>query len=285
MKKHIILISIVLSIKTICAQSTNGFYITPTVGIKADVNYLKINNKPEDYFQFHTQYILKDKPILAPLLLGVNLEYVKNKQTFGFGIVTGDQANSKIGIEFYTKDTSPYTNYKSYNNDGVYAGMPILKVPLFYKKELARTYSSINKEKKIRSLSLYTGIDLMFLNIKNKPVFFDPISHGKSLTPFGDSIEIVTYAGHNNKNKSISFKLGLSYELYRKGRRFLEAQLYFEQGTRVVSRSAIFVIKNNEPQPWFGVNSISRGSSIQFKLAFPIKVYAKKEVGLPLINN
>jgi hypothetical protein len=262
----------ILIINSVTAMSQN-FYISPLIGIKADVNRNNwdLGNK-YSYFQYSSKPINFDG--LNPLLLGISFEYQKNKNLFSLGFISQDQANSVTEISFYTKNTNPYTNYMEYHYQSNYAGWPIYcKVPLSYKRDLYTKLSP--KGNKIFSLKLNTGLNLMFLHVKKHSRLENPISFGKVYTEFGDSIEFVGYDGNNQKSFSVSFNLGLDFDFYIKNKRRFNLQLYFEQGTKIISYSPFVMYKNDILQ--YGLGAKSRGSAIQFKLAFPICIYSKKE--------
>lgn len=258
------------SVHTIYAQN---FYLTPTIGIKADVNHpnekYQLSSKQNDYFQF--TYPKVSFTGISPLLFGLNLEYKQNKNIFGLGIIVGDQANSTIRVSFNQTVNNPYVNNRFTKKYGNYAGWPIYaKIPLIYKREIFSVESKKDKEKTRLAINLNTGVNLMFLKVKGEPRFRNPISFGATNTDFGDSIDFVGVEGHMNRSFSISFNLGLDFDFYVHGKRRIVAQLYYEQGTRYISNATYFMYLNNAP--WGNVGSMSRGSAINFKLAFPINV-------------
>ena len=268
-----ILVLLVISVPGLKAQK---LFLTPTLGIKADVNSNKNYLGPVNegaYFQYSSTRIKSNG--LSPLLLGVNLEYEKSKNIFGLGLIIGDQANSETKITYYRNDNNPYYNNKSRITYSNYAGWNFAaKIPLIYKREIFSLNSKKIPEHKRLAINFNTGLNLLFLKTKNRPQLINPISWGKSITDFGDTVEFVGYAGQMNSTLSVSFNLGFDFDYYVKGNRRVVAQLYFEQGTRLISNSFYGMFLNNEFNGLGG--STSRGSAINFKLAFPINIYNKR---------
>ena len=265
------LLFLLLSIASFQVHSQK-LYLTPFGGIKADIGSTK-SIPYEDYVYFKTTSPRVHFD-LSPVLLGLNLEYKWKKNAVGFSIVTGDIANSTIQLEYFVKSDEPYWDYKRKTQKSNYAGVNVFKIPLSYKREIYRKYSSKNANKPLFSLSLNTGINLMFIKVKGVSPYTVPISFGKEVTLLNDTIELVGYEGHWNRPFSVSFNLGLDADFYLKNKRFLNLQLYYEQGTKYISHSTFFVYKND--QFWFDSNSLSRGSSIQLKLGFPINIAGRK---------
>lgn len=268
MKNNILILSFLCSV-SVMAQN---FYISPFLGIKADVNRNDFSEGNKyGYFQMTSPSV--NFYGLSPLLLGFNLEYQRSKKIFGFGFVFDEQANSKTEIRFVTPGTDPYSGYKNRHMYGNYAGWPMkVKVPIYVKHELWTTSTPSGKKK--FALNLNTGINLYFLKVKNHSRLENPMGFGAVYTEFGDKIEFVGYDGNNQKSFSLGFMLGLDFDFYVNNKRRFNAQLYFEQGTRVISNSAFVMYKNDVLQGGVGANS--RGSAIQFKLAFPIRFYTQK---------
>jgi hypothetical protein len=275
-KNKIILLFILLVFISVPYYRAQSFYFTPTIGIKADVNnndkIFDIVNK-DNYFQYSSPYVSFTG--LSPLLFGFNFEYKKEKNIYGLGLVVGDQANSETKVFFYQKNSDPYHNYIGAKGYGNYAGKNIYaKIPLTYKREIFSLNTKNDDSRKIFTININTGLNLLFLKTKNTPQLNNPLSWGKTLTDFGDSVEFVGYEGHMRHSFSTSFNLGLDFDFYVKGKRRFIAQFYFEQGTRKISHSLFGVYLNDELKYYHGATS--RGSAINFKLAFPINIYNKK---------
>ena len=275
-KNKIILLFILFVFISVPYYRAQSFYFTPTIGIKADVNNNDKNFdlvNTDNYFQYSSPYVSFTG--LSPLLFGFNFEYKKDKNIYGLGLVVGDQANSETKVFFHQNIVDPYHNNNGNKGYGNYAGWNIYaKVPLTYKREIFSLNSKRNPDNKRLSVNLNTGLNLLFLKTKNKPQLINPISWGKAITDFGDSVEFVGYAGQMDRSFSVSFNLGLDFDFYVKGNRRVVAQLYFEQGTRKISSSVYGMYLNDELKYYHGATS--RGSALNFKLAFPINIYNKK---------
>ncbi len=191
MKKSIVFILILTFVIALQAQK---FYVTPLIGVKADIGSTKFREVP-DYYYFKWS-APRVHAGLSPILLGLNLEYKYKKSIFGIGIIGGDQAASTIQINFEVKSDSPYSDYKGNVEISDYSGLNILKVPLSYKTEMF----SINSKQKstIAKINLHTGFNLMFLKTKEKPLLYNPISRWPYYTLHGDTLKVVGYAGHCN---------------------------------------------------------------------------------------
>jgi len=113
------------------------------------------------------------------------------------------------------------------------------------------------------------------LKVKKHPSLINPIGFGKTLTDFGDSIEFISYAGHLNRNFNVSINLGLDVDFCVKGKRRVTAQLYYEQGLRKITTSTMINYLNDEIKINGSMSSFSRGSALNFKLAFPIEILKK----------
>lgn len=249
------------------AQHAKKLFLFPSVGIKTDISSSTrdLQNSEENYFQFFAPKFSFTG--LSPLVLGLGLEYNWDKHFFGAGIYYGDQANSTIGVKFNVDTDDPYSNYKKEIVQSNYAGWPLFKVPLSYKYQLIQKTNSRNNG---FSVNLNSGVNLLFLRIKNEPMLRSPISWGPNVTSFGDTVEFVGFEGHLNRSFSLSFNLGIDFELYVNSKRRVALQLFYEQGTKRISQAAYLAYKNNEEMYWFGVSSMSRGSSVHLKLCFPL---------------
>jgi hypothetical protein len=267
MKSKLIVIFFCFITISLHAQHAKKLFLTPTIGIKSDISSSTRDVQfPEDYyFQFYSPRF--NFLGLSPLVLGLGLEYKWKEHFFGAGIYYGDQANSTIGVKFKVDTDDPYSNYYKVINQSNYAGWPLFKVPLSYKYTLMQKANSKNNG---LSINLNTGINLLFLRIKNEPMLRNPISWGPNITKFGDTVEFVGFEGHLNRSFSLSFNLGVDFELQFNSKRRIALQLFYEQGTRLITQAAYVVYKNSDENYWFGISSMSRGSSLHLKLCFPI---------------
>jgi len=270
MKKLIYSIILTGFAQQIVAQN---FYLVPHIRIKADVNRNNYDYADDFYFKISSPNVSFEG--LSPLLLGANIEYKRKKSIYGIGLIVGDQANSEINIEFTQYDANAhYTNYLGKIRYENYAGWNIYaKVPLIFKTQLFSINAKQDPTKSIMTCNLNTGLNLQFLKVKNQPTMINPMSYGKTHTDFGDYIEIVGYASHLNRSFNMSMNLGLDFDFYIKGKRSIVAQLYFEQGFRKITQTPMIFYLND--QNWGGFSSISRGSALNFKLAFPIEILKK----------
>ena len=265
--KLVLLCLFSISVHSVSAQR---LYLTPSVGIKSDISSStrRYENLDQSYFKHYSPRFSFTG--LSPLVLGLGLEYKWNDHLIGVGVYYGDQANSTIIAKYDIKIDDPYMNNIGRMIQSEYAGWPVFKVPLTYKYPILQ---KANPEgKKLWSVNLNTGMNLLFLKIKNEPMLRNPLSWGAHVTTLGDTVEYVGYEGHMKRSFSVSFNLGLDFELYLKSKRRVSMQLYYEQGTFNISQAMFLVYKNSEDFYWFGVNSTSRGSSVHFKLCFPIAI-------------
>lgn len=264
--RNILIVFLILG-QTMFAQE---LYISPLIGIRADVNN---SGNPDQTYQYFKTFKPKISfSGLSPLVIGLDIQYKMGKNIFGIGAYYGDQAGSTTGIEFITNSNDPYQYYKRSEKLWQYASWNVFKVPLIYKRELGVWRN--NNSKRIVSINLNTGVNLLFLKVKNRPLVINPIGMGTYATSFGDKVTFIGYAGHWRRSFSVSFNLGLDFDFYIKNKRRITLQLYFEQGTRYISNSPIFAYKNGDMSSWwFAVSSASRGSAIHLKLAFPIKIF------------
>jgi hypothetical protein len=250
-----------------CSKAQH-FSITPFVGVKAEFGTGQ-GAQDEDYAYFKT-YTPRIHTGISPVLLGFNFEFTKNKNLFSLGIVHGDQANSTIRLEYFEKYHSPYLNYQFLTKITNFAGYNVFKVPMLYKRELLSLNSKKHPGNQIISVKMQTGMNMLYLRTKGIPVLQNPIVHGASVTLLGDTLVPVTFSGHYNRSFSVSFNVGLDFDFYIKNQRRVNLQLYYEQGTYKIAQSAIALYKVNSAIPWSGFATTSRGSSIHFKLGFPI---------------
>lgn len=268
--KYILIIFLILG-QTLFAQE---LYICPLVGIRADVN--DHSGVSETYNYFKTFRPRVSFSGLDPLILGFDIQYKINKNIFGVGAYFGDQAASTTGITFITNSNDPYHYYKKPVKFELYAGWNVFKVPLIYKRELG-VWKNENS-KRIMSVNLNTGINLLFLKVKGRPRIINPMGLGTYTTSFGDEVSFVGYAGNFGRSFSVSFNLGLDFDFYIKNKRRITLQLYYEQGTYDLSFAPIFAYKNGDfSERWFAVSSLSRGSAIHMKLSFPIRIFNFKK--------
>jgi hypothetical protein len=267
MKAKLTVVFLVSFTISLHAQHAKKLFLLPSVGIKSDISSStrSVQNPEDYYFQFYAPRFSFTG--LSPLVLGLGLEYNWNKHFFGAGIYYGDQANSTIGVKFKVESDDPYTNYNNEIVQSNYAGWPLFKVPLSYKYQLFKKTNSRNNG---FSVNINSGVNLLFLRIKNEPMLRSPISWGPNVTSFGDTVEFVGFEGHLNRSFSLSFNLGIDFEFYLNANRRLSLQLFYEQGTKRISQAAYVAYKNSEETYWFGVSSMSRGSSVHLKLCFPI---------------
>lgn len=260
---------------SVSALQAQKLFVTPYVGVKTEIGSTKQPTNSENaYYEVFTP---RTHFGLSPILLGLNLEYSVNKNTIGLGFVHGDQANSTVRFEYYVKSEDIYSGYKFKTYKENFAGYNVFKLPISYKRELLVLNSKKRTENKVLDINFHTGLNLEFLKIKNVPVLQNPISFGKEITLLGDTIEAVGYSGHYNRNFSVSFNLGIDFKVYIKNKKRINFQLYYEQGTFKIAQSAIGIYYNGNTtiaQTIF--SSTSRGSSIHFKLGFPIGVIKKK---------
>jgi len=264
-----------LFVTSVLALQAQKFSITPFVGVKAEIATGE-GAQNEDYAYFKA-FAPRIHTGLSPVLLGFNLEYLKNKNLYSIGLVHGDQANSTIRVEYFVKSDSPYLNYQFAKKLSNFAGYNVFKVPFSYKRELFSVNSKARPENKAMSVRMHTGLNLQFLRIKGVPILQNPIGFGYSITLLGDTLDAVGYSGHYNRSFSISFNFGLDFDFYVKNKRRFNLQLYYEQGTYKIAQSVIAFYKDNPDIAWGGFASTSRGSSIHFKLGFPINFESKKK--------
>lgn len=243
------------------------FYFTPYYFNKLEV----ANNNNYDldnYFKFSSPKF--SSAGAGPFLIGANIEYEIGKHIFYTGYTHVDYANSRLNLEYKIKSTDPYTNFESLKYESNWAGTNVFKLPLGYKYELyPKQNKNIATNFKVR---LNCGVNLLFINTK-RPALQQPFSWGPQITTVGDTVEFVSYEGHNNFKNSISLFTGLDFDIYMKNKRRLSLQLFFEQGTRRISHSTYAAYFNGSNTYKFFVSSFSRGSTISFRLAFPIKIY------------
>ncbi len=249
-------------------------YINPLLGIKADIgNSTAPNGIYGDVVMFDYKYYpLSFNKRLSPLLLGVLIEVKQNKNSFSTGIIYGDNANSELSIGFKTRENLMGKTYTGYVKNRQNAGVNVLKIPLFYKHTLYRFNNKEDKENLNKScINFTTGFNIMYIR-PNTPI--NPIS-SQSISENGDTIELMAVEINLNKKWSASFNLGFDVDVYIKNKRRVTLSLYYEQGTRKLSLSQYDVWINNKYNTSF--SSFSRGSAIQLKLLFPIKIYDKAE--------
>lgn len=258
-----------LLLTSVSALRAQKLFVTPFVGVKTEIGSSKQPvNSDNTYYEVFTPRIHFG---LSPILLGLNFETPVKKNTFGFGFVLGDQANSTVRFEYYVKSDDQYSGYKFRTYKENYAGYNVFKIPLLYKRDLFHLYSKKNPEIKSIGIKFHTGINLEFIKIKNIPVLQNPISYGKEITLLGDTIEAVGYSGHYNRNFSVSFNAGVDFDFYINNKRRINVQFYYEQGTFKIAQSAIGIFYNgNTTISQTNYSATSRGSSIHFKLGFPI---------------
>ena len=265
----------ILCVTSVFALQAQKFSITPFVGVKAEIATGE-GAYNEDYTYFKS-FAPRIHAGISPVLLGFNFEYLKNKHLFSLGLVHGDQANSTIRVEYFVKSISPYSNYKFLTKLSNFAGYNVFKVPFSYKRELFSINSKSKPENKVMRVRLHTGFNLQFLDIKGVPVLQNPIGFGYTVTLLGDTLDPIGYSGHYNRSFSVSFNGGLDFDFYVKNKRKFNLQLYYEQGTYKIAQAAIALYKDNPDIAWTGFRSTSRGSSIHFKLGFPINLNRKKD--------
>ena len=264
---------IIIFFTSALALRAQKFSITPFVGVKAEIGTGQ-GAQDEDYAYFKT-YTPRIHAGISPVLLGFNFEFLKNKNIFSLGLVHGDQANSTIRLEYFEKFHSPYLNYQFLTKITNFAGYNVFKVPMLYKRELLSLNSKKHPSNQIISVKMQTGMNMLFLRTKGVPVLQNPIVHGASVTLLGDTLVPVTFSGHYNRSFSVSFNVGFDFDFYIKNQRRVNLQLYYEQGTYKIAQSAIAFYKVNSAIPWSGFATTSRGSSIHFKLGFPISLKTK----------
>jgi hypothetical protein len=264
----------ILCVTSVLAFQAQRFSITPFVGVKAEIATGE-GAQNEDYAYFKS-FAPRVHTGISPVLLGFNFEYLKNKNLFSLGVVHGDQANSTIRVEYMAKTNSPYLNYQFRQKLSNFAGYNVFKVPFSYKRELFSINSKSKPEDKVMDVRMHTGFNLQFLDIKGVLVLQNPISFGSDITLLGDTLYPVGYSGHYNRSFSVSFNGGFDFDFYVKNKRRFNLQLYYEQGTYKIAQAAIAFYKVNSDIPWGGFSSKSRGSSIHFKLGFPINLNRKK---------
>lgn len=266
--KNLLTLLFLTSVLSLQAQKLS---FTPFVGVKAEIGTGE-GAQDEDYAYFKS-FTPRIHAGISPVLLGFNLEYLKNKNLYSLGIVHGDQANSTLRVEYFEPFDSPYLSYKFNRRLTNFAGYNVFKVPISYKRELFTIKSKVKPDNKIMSVRLNTGMNLLFLRTKGIPVLQNPISYGPSITLLGDTLYPVGYSGHYNRSFSVSFNLGLDFDFYVKNKRRFNLQLYYEQGTYKITQAAILFYKDNPEFAWGGFATTSRGSSIHFKLGFPINLH------------
>ena len=248
--------------------AAQNYYFVPHLGIKADVNRNNFDYSSDEYFKLSSSNLTFKS--LSSLVLGFNFEYKNQKKIYGFGLIIGDYANSELSVKF-NQNTSNISTPIIYTNN---AGWPIFaKIPLIYKTELfsIKDEEDLSKQKVVFNLN--TGVNLQFLKVKKQPVLLNPTSFGKTLTDYGDYIEIIGYDSQLQRKFNMSINIGLDMDFYLKGERRAILQLYFEQGFRKISASGFEFYLNNKIAG--GVASFSRGSALNFKLAFPVKILQK----------
>jgi hypothetical protein len=264
----------ILFVTSVFALQAQKFSLTPFVGVKAEIATGEgAQNEEYTYFKSFAPRVHAG---LSPVLLGFNLEYFISKNIYSIGLVHGDQANSTIRVEYFVKSDSPYLNYQFPQKLSNFAGYNVFKVPFSYKRELFSMNSKAKPDNKVMSMRLHSGFNLQFLRIKGVPVLQNPIGFGSSITLPGDTLDAVSYSGHYNRSFSVSFNLGLDFDFYIKNKRRFNLQLYYEQGTYKIAQSVIAFYKDNPNIAWGGFTSTSRGSSIHFKLGFPINIYSRE---------
>jgi hypothetical protein len=265
----------IVFVTSVLALQAQKFSFTPFVGVKAEISTGE-GAQNEDYAYFKS-FAPRIHAGLSPVLLGFNLEYLKNKNLFSVGLVHGDQANSTIRVEYFVKSNSPYLNYQFNTILTNYAGYNVFKVPFSYKREIFSIHSKAKPENRVMSVRMHTGLNLQFLRIKGVPVLQNPIGFGSTITLLGDTLDPVGYSGHFNRSYSVSFNLGIDFDFYIKNKRKFNLQFYYEQGTYKIAQSVILFYKDNPDIAWGGFASTSRGSSIHFKLGFPINFESKEK--------
>lgn len=135
------------------AMQAQKFYLTPLIGVKADIASTKFREVPDYYyFKFSAPKVHSG---VSPIFLGANLEFQHKKNIFGVGVIWGDQAASTIQLNFEVKSDSPYSDYKGNVEISDYSAHNVLKVPLSYKTEMFSINSKQNKTKQLQKL-IYT---------------------------------------------------------------------------------------------------------------------------------
>ncbi|MBK7129353.1 MAG: hypothetical protein IPM74_07425 [Crocinitomicaceae bacterium] len=291
MKTASLLIGIVLTAQlTIFCQTK--IFISPFVGTNFTINSndhsaQKINTPTND-FQFVYPKVHYSK--LQPFTFGFLADYQKDKHRISTGIIFSDALGSYMKFGISTLAVNPIFDEFSYAAGGTWLARTATKIPVDYSFKLISAHH-IGNVKSFFDMRVRVGLNLLFMRRWDKKSFGGDMvaftENGENAymiqpksrayyTLDGNQAGFITWECNLQKFWSISFKAGLEFDWYLKNKRRITTSFYYEQGTRNMSAMVNQIYYNNIYQ---GSNIIySRGSAIQFKLAFPIQVFEKEKV-------
>jgi hypothetical protein len=262
-------------------------FFTPFVGtnftINSNDNSAQNFNTPNDDFQF--AYPSMHYADLQPLTLGFLLDYQNNKHRFSSGFIYNDGAGSTMKYGITVPNTSNAFSNVLYATGGVWSAGSIAKIPFNYSYKIIAA-QHIGNNKKFFDVRIRGGLNWVLRKKwrEDGVVFFPFTENGENAIirqPHyffytnidGDIAGFVSWQCNLQKGWSVSFNAGFDIDWYIKNKRRITTSFYFEQGTRNVSAIVNQIYFNGAYQ---GSNIIySRGSAIQFKLAFPLEVLKK----------
>lgn len=272
------------------ANSQTKFFITPFVGtnltINSNDNSAQNINTPNNDFQF--VYPKVHYSYLQPFTFGFLLDWDDVKVRYSFGIIFSDHVGSYMnyGIPIPTPN-SPFSQI-GYSAGRTWLARAATKIPFDYSYKLVSAHH-IGNSKSFFDIRIRGGFNFLLMRL------WDENSFGGDMVPFtengengfmiqpsahtystidGNQAGFINWECNLQKGWSVSFKAGFDMDWYIKNRRRITTSFYYEQGTRNMSAMVNQIYFNGIYQ---GSNIIyTRGSAIQFKLAFPIQVLKKK---------
>jgi len=265
MKRIIVLFSLLFVAHTICAQQ---IFFTPIIGGKIEVSRGQGNDyEPPDFF------VIKDtRPTLSPMntvLFGFKFNYIKNnRHDFNIGVIFNDRAYSKVKYNFYAL----VNNEEVFIEKNIYSGIKLLKVPISY------NYKAWWNKKENFSFSFHTGLNLLISQKWNgftkeiipteSYILTQDVPSGGKLTIDNNAYNL-SYQTGKRVNLSLDFGFNLAFKLNDK--RKMITSLYYEQGLKRYISATYTTISYENEQP-FNITNASAGSSLHFKILFPISI-------------